>query len=116
CRPSISLGGRMKHQSCQPQRRVVSSRVVLAFTVIILCACSSSVVAQWTQPNGSGHINNTNSGNVGVGTTTPGSKLTVSNNTQNAPAGLAGTGLQVVGAHGTSARLLVDSLGAVISS
>ena len=66
--------------------------------------------------NANGHINNTNTGNVGVGTTTPGAKLTVSNNTQTAPSGQAGTAMQVVGANGTSTRLLVDSFGAVISS
>ena len=72
--------------------------------------------AQWTTPDGSGNINNTNSGNVGVGTTTPGAKLTVSNNTSTAPAGQPGTALQVVGPNGTGARLLVDSFGAVTTS
>jgi hypothetical protein len=72
--------------------------------------------AQWTTPDGSGNINNTNSGNVGVGTTTPGAKLTVSNNTQTAPAGQPGTTAQIVGANGAQARLLVDSFGAVTTS
>ena len=72
--------------------------------------------AQWTTPDGSGNINNTNSGNVGLGTTTPGAKLTVSNNTQAAPAGQPGTTLQIVGANAAQARLLVDAFGAVTTS
>jgi hypothetical protein len=45
------------------------------FTLVILFASPKSVHGQWAT-NGN-NINNTNSGNVGVGTTTPGSKLTV---------------------------------------
>lgn len=83
---------------------------------MILCACSSVVRAQWTQPDGNGHINSTNTGNVGIGTTAPAAKLTISTNTQSAPAGQPGTGLQIVGANGTSSRLLIDSFGVAISS
>lgn len=52
----------------------------MAFVLIILCACSRNVLAQWTQPDASGNINNTNTGNVGIGTTTPGQKLNVLGN------------------------------------
>src|ERR1044072_9646626 len=82
---------------------------------MFLSACAPEVLAQWTQPDANGNINSTNTGNVGVGTTTPATKLTVSNNTQAAPAGQPGTTLQVVGANGTSARLLIDSFCAVVS-
>jgi hypothetical protein len=36
--------------------------------------------AQWTAPNSSGNISNTNTGNVGVGTSTPVEKLSISGN------------------------------------
>ena len=88
----------------------------MAILMVMLCACSQDVLAQWTQPDGSGNINSTNTGNVGVGTTSPGAKLTISTNTQAAPAGLNGTTTQIVAANGTSTRLLIDSFGAVISS
>jgi hypothetical protein len=105
----------LNHTSCQQTRK--GNRITVIFVaVMILSACTPSIYGQWTQPNGNGHINSTNTGNVGVGTTTPAAKLTVSTNTQSAPAGQAGTAVQVVGANGTSARLLVDSFGAVISS
>jgi hypothetical protein len=39
----------------------------------------ADVRAQWTTPDASQNINNTNTGNVGVGTTTPNYKLDVSN-------------------------------------
>ncbi|HXQ38839.1 MAG TPA: hypothetical protein VN843_32855, partial [Anaerolineales bacterium] len=75
----------MTSQSYRQERRNLRSSFIIA-ALIILCA-SSSVFAQWTQPDGNGNINSTNTGNVGVGTTAPGTKLTVSNNTQTAPAG-----------------------------
>ena len=86
------------------------------FLVLIGCTLANpkAVYPQWTT-NGN-DINNTNTGNVGVGTSAPAAKLTVSNNTQAAPAGQPGTTAQIVGANGTSTRLLVDSFGAVVSS
>src|SRR5215212_566043 len=106
----------MKDQSCVPPCRHIFNNTLVAVAVIILFASSRTAVAQWTQPNGNGDINSTNSGKVGIGTTAPGAKLTVSNNSQSAPAGQSGTTAQIVGANGTSTRLLVDSFGAVISS
>ncbi|HXQ71602.1 MAG TPA: hypothetical protein VN844_13995, partial [Pyrinomonadaceae bacterium] len=52
---------------------------VCLFTLAILFASPQTAHGQWTT-NGN-NINNTNSGNVGVGTTSPGSKLTVTTNT-----------------------------------
>lgn len=53
----------------------------LAFAVVLSMALAgfsaSRAVAQWTTADGQGNINSTNSGNVGVGTTTPGSRLVV---------------------------------------
>jgi len=46
-------------------------------TVVILLLATVAANAQWTTPDGSGNINNTNSGNVGIGTSTPGSLLEV---------------------------------------
>lgn len=48
---------------------------LLALVLAAFMARSAS--AQWTQPNASGHISNTNSGNVGIGTSAPTSKLHV---------------------------------------
>jgi hypothetical protein len=106
----------VQHLARNQKRRDLCGRIVLVVVLMILCSCTQRVFGQWTQPNGSGHINSTNTGNVGIGTTTPGTKLTVSSNTQSVPAGQAGTALQVIGANGTNSRLLVDSFGAVISS
>jgi len=106
----------MRRQSYSQQRRSVRSSNLMGIAVIILCACSPSVLAQWTQPDASGNINNTNAGNVGVGTSTPAAKLTVSNNGQSAPAGQPGTALHIIGANATPVRLLVDAFGAVTPS
>ena len=46
-------------------------------TVVILLLATVAANAQWTTPDGSGNINNTNSGNVGIGTSTPGASLEV---------------------------------------
>lgn len=105
----------MERQSRHQERRIIVN-CAMAFILIILCAYSRNVLAQWTQPDANGHINNTNTGNVGVGTSAPATKLTVSTNTQTAPAGLNGTTAQIVAANGTPTRLLVDSFGAVSSS
>ena len=46
--------------------------------LLLLCLLQPAVVkAQWTTPDASQNINNTNSGNVGIGTTTPTSLLEV---------------------------------------
>ncbi|HKV35435.1 MAG TPA: hypothetical protein VJP89_13960 [Pyrinomonadaceae bacterium] len=78
----------MKRQSSHHERSVVRNSALIAVTLIILCACSSSVLAQWTQPDASGNINNTNTANVGIGTTTPGFRLDVQNGLINSAGGL----------------------------
>ena len=88
----------------------------MIIAMMIVCACSSPVLAQWTSPDANQNINSTNTGNVGVGTGAPGAKLTVSSNTQAAPAPQPGTTAHIVGANGASSRLVVDSFGAVASS
>lgn len=105
----------MRYQSSHQQSSILRC-CTMAIVVIILCAYTRNVVAQWTQPDANANINSTNTGNVGIGTTAPAAKLTISTNTQTAPAGQPGTALQIVGANGTIPRLLVDSFGAVISS
>lgn len=103
---------------CQPHHdegEVIYSSV-MTIVIIVICACSASVRAQWTQPDANQNINSTNTGNVGVGTTAPSAKLTVSNNTQAAPAAQPGTTVQIVGANGATARLVVDAFGPVVSS
>lgn len=106
----------MERQSSQRKCRDIRSSSLIIVAVMLLCACSQNVLAQWTQPDGNQNISNTNTGNVGVGTTSPGAKLTVSTNTQAAPAGLAGTTAHVVGANGSTVRLLVDAFGPVAAS
>jgi len=51
----------------------------IVLVVIVLLGCSQHALAQWTAPNASSNINNTNAGSVGVGTTVPDRKLSVNN-------------------------------------
>jgi hypothetical protein len=51
------------------QRRVICGRILITLVTIAVLGCSQEIFAQWTT-NGN-DISNTNSGNVGVGTTTP---------------------------------------------
>ena len=66
------------------RKRAISSGwicTVCLFTLMILLASPRSAHGQWTT-NGN-NINNSNTGNVGVGTSSPGSKLTVNTGTAN---------------------------------
>jgi hypothetical protein len=70
------------------RKRAISSGWICTlclFTLMILLASPPSAHGQWTT-NGN-NISNSNSGNVGVGTSSPGSKLTVNTGT----AGVTGT-------------------------
>ena len=68
----------------QNRARTARSRFLILMVVIVMFSCSQSVLAQWTTPNPTtGNINNTNSGNVGVGTTTPEFPLQVNGATSN---------------------------------
>ena len=49
----------------------------ISCTLVVLLLAAVAANAQWTTPDGSGNISNTNSGNVGIGTSTPGSALEV---------------------------------------
>ncbi|HZW08044.1 MAG TPA: hypothetical protein VFF65_13050 [Phycisphaerales bacterium] len=54
--------------------------------MLLLALClwrPAEASAQWTQPNGGGHINSTNTGNVGIGTATPATKLEVGGQADN---------------------------------
>jgi hypothetical protein len=64
------------------RRRLSAARVVAfaAFALLALCL-PGTASAQWTTPNTQGNINSTNTGNVGVGTTTPTFLLDVSGST-----------------------------------
>jgi hypothetical protein len=94
----------------------LSLLVCATFFMVLFLLSPLTAQAQWTAPDANNNINNTNSGNVGVGTNAPAAKLTVSSNTQAAPAGQPGTGFQLVGANAAQTRLLIDSFGAVTSS
>src|SRR5262249_5096004 len=70
------------------RRRAISTGwISVLFTLVVLFAYPQGVQGQWAT-NGN-NINNTNSGNVGVGTTTPGSKLTVNTNSASVNATVA---------------------------
>ena len=60
----------------QPQHRP-NSITKLFSTLVILLLATVAANAQWTTPDASQNINNTNTGNVGIGTTTPSSLLEV---------------------------------------
>src|SRR5215510_1991329 len=65
----------INNQTINPK---VSSRCgLMALTLIVTLGCFAKVGAQWTTPDASQNINNTNTGNVGIGTSTPGKKLEV---------------------------------------
>lgn len=70
--------------------KLTSSLIAFLTVVVAFALCTSVAQGQWTT-NGN-NINNTNSGNVGVGTSTPGSRLTVV-----APSGVR-EGIQLAGA------------------
>ena len=65
----------LHHTSLRPQLSLPVS--FIAVTLVILMNSFSEARAQWTTPDASQNINNTNTGNVGIGTTTPGSVLEV---------------------------------------
>jgi hypothetical protein len=62
----------MKYETKEQRRRLSASRVAAfaAFALAALCL-PGAASAQWTAPNTQGNINTTNTGNTGVGTTTP---------------------------------------------
>ncbi len=64
----------------QPRRKRPARRHTLAALALLLvtAALPGAARAQWTQPDANQNISNTNSGNVGVGTSSPQTKLDVS--------------------------------------
>ena len=62
-------------QKTHPKVSPLCSLMALAFVVTL--GCFAETKAQWTTPDASQNINNTNTGNVGIGTTTPGALLEV---------------------------------------
>lgn len=66
----------MKRQSAH-QECIIRRSALITVAIFVICACSPSVLAQWTTPDGSGNINSTNTGNVGIGTTTPATKVEI---------------------------------------
>lgn len=66
----------MRTKQLSSQDRVPCASMLLALIVIILFSCSQKASAQQWTTSGN-NISNTNSGNVGVGTTSPGVKLDI---------------------------------------
>src|SRR5712691_11340934 len=71
----------MKNNQQSNQRAVPGTRAVMALAVIILIGCWQNILAQQWNTNGN-DISNTNTGNVGVGTSAPGYRLDVLVNAQ----------------------------------
>ena len=65
----------MKTNQHDQQRRVVRSITLITVTVFTLLTCFTNAMAQWTQPDGGGNINSSNTGNVGIGTSAPAYKF-----------------------------------------
>ena len=79
--------------------RRVGAAYVMTLLALLACALGrpDAASAQWTTPDASNNINNTNSGNVGVGTPAPSNPLTVISNTNVTPLKVAGTHPIVIG-------------------
>jgi hypothetical protein len=50
----------------------------MALALVVAFGCFAQAGAQWTTPDANQNISNTNSGNVGIGTSTPANKLEIS--------------------------------------
>ena len=66
----------MRTKQLNIQDRVPCASILIAITIIILFSCSQKAFAQQWSTSGN-DISNSNSGNVGVGTTSPGVKLDI---------------------------------------
>ncbi|SRR6266496_2727328 len=69
----------MKANYKSHQLRFLSKSTLIGVAAIMLLSLGQNVLAQqqWTSPDANGNISNANSGNVGIGTTTPNDKLEV---------------------------------------
>ena len=76
----------MRTKQRSSQCKVPRASLLLTLTTIILFSCSQQSLAQQWSTNGN-DISNTNTGNVGVGTTSPGSKLDVNGRIQQTQTG-----------------------------
>jgi hypothetical protein len=97
-------------------RRRLGERVTRAASLCLLALAAlllqtREARAQWTQPDAQGNINTTNTGNVGIGTTTPTSKLVLSANAATPPAPQDGTIFHIVNADNIKTRVTIDSYG-----
>jgi hypothetical protein len=72
----------MKATPQSRQRGAILGRIFITLVIIGLIGCSQEILAQQWTTNGT-NISNTNSGNVGVGTASPSSRLTVVGPVQN---------------------------------
>jgi hypothetical protein len=64
-------------------RNALSLQVCAAFFIALILLLPTTIQGQWTTPDANQNINNTNSGNVGVKTTTPEFPLQVNGSTGN---------------------------------
>ena len=76
--PNLKRGRKMKTNRQTHKTRILSRSTLISVAAIILLGSSQTVLAQqWTGPEANGNISNANSGNVGIGTTSPSQKLSV---------------------------------------
>ena len=75
-------------------------RSLIAFVVVLVLGCFINASAQWTTPDGSQNINNTNTNNVGIGTNTPSAKVDLVNTSA------ATTAFKIKGAASQTGNLL----------
>ena len=66
------------------ESRIVRMSTLVTLGLIVLLACSQHAMGQWAaSSNGANNINNTNSGNVGIGTNAPDVRLQVHHSSSN---------------------------------
>ncbi|HKG60098.1 MAG TPA: hypothetical protein VKB05_10065 [Pyrinomonadaceae bacterium] len=57
--------------------KVSLHNILIALALLLVLGCFAQLSAQWTIPDGNGNISNTNSGNVGIGTSSPNALLEI---------------------------------------
>src|SRR5258708_17930270 len=94
----------MKTNPLQTNRKFWLSAAI-GLALLFMAATPRTVMVQWAT-NGN-NINNTNTGNVGIGTSAPNAKLAVSTNSVTLPSG-TGAVMQVAAADGVQSIVITE--------